>query len=367
MEGIILFLSTLIVSVIQVSIPFLVKRTVVFGVTVPMEHTNHAVIKRSKKLYSIITGVLVLGVLITFLVWSMRTTPTDVQMALMGLMLPLLVIVTSLVLYFYFHIKISKLKKEQRWFEGKKQVKISDLNIRAKDEMLPWYVVSLPILLTIGLMVFTVANYSQFPDQIPVHWGADGKPDAYTDKSALSVLSLPLILLVLQGMFLGIIELTKRSGFKIRPTNTQASKKRQMNLRKYTSWLLLLVSLLLTMLFSFLQVMTLYGNMFSDMMVMLVPLIFMFLTLAGAVVFAIKVGKVDSDLDEVVVTDQDDKVEEYDEDRYWIGGMIYFNKQDPSVLVEKRFGIGMTVNFARPMAYMVLVVPILLILLLSFL
>lgn len=367
MEGIILFLSTLIVSVIQVSIPFLVKRTVVFGVTVPMEHTKHEVIKRSKKIYSLITGVLTLGVLITFLVWSMSTSPSDVQMALAGMMLPLLVIVTSLALYFYFHVKISKLKKEKRWFEGKKQVKISDLTIRANDEMLPWYVVSLPVLLTIGLIAFTVANYNQFPDQIPVHWGADGKPDAYTEKSVLSVLSLPLILLVLQGMFVGITEMTKRSGIKIRPTNKQASKKRLMNLRKYTSWLLLLVSLLLTMLFSFLQVMTLYGNIFGDMMIMLVPLIFMFLTLAGSVVFAIKVGKVDSDLDEVVVTDQDYQIEEYDEDRYWIGGMIYFNKQDPSVLVEKRFGIGMTINFARPMAYMVLVVPILLILLLSFL
>jgi uncharacterized membrane protein len=31
--------------------------------------------------------------------------------------------------------------------------------------------------------------------------------------------------------------------------------------------------------------------------------------------------------------------------------MIYFNRQDPAFIVEKRFGIGYTVNCAHPLAW----------------
>ena len=33
------------------------------------------------------------------------------------------------------------------------------------------------------------------------------------------------------------------------------------------------------------------------------------------------------------------------DDSHWILGSIYFNRDDPSVFVERRFGIGWTINF----------------------
>jgi uncharacterized membrane protein len=44
-----------------------------------------------------------------------------------------------------------------------------------------------------------------------------------------------------------------------------------------------------------------------------------------------------------------------DDDAKWIWGLFYFNRSDPSIFVEKRIGIGYTVNFARPIAWIVLV------------
>lgn len=38
-------------------------------------------------------------------------------------------------------------------------------------------------------------------------------------------------------------------------------------------------------------------------------------------------------------------------DRYWRLGVFYFNRDDPAVIVEKRFGIGYTFNFARPASW----------------
>ncbi len=49
-----------------------------------------------------------------------------------------------------------------------------------------------------------------------------------------------------------------------------------------------------------------------------------------------------------------------DDARYWLGGVIYNNPDDPDLFVPKRFGIGMTVNFGRPAGKLFLLVPLLL-------
>ncbi len=41
-------------------------------------------------------------------------------------------------------------------------------------------------------------------------------------------------------------------------------------------------------------------------------------------------------------------------DQCWRAGMFYVNRTDPAVLVEKRFGIGYTLNFGRPAAWLLL-------------
>jgi uncharacterized membrane protein len=35
-------------------------------------------------------------------------------------------------------------------------------------------------------------------------------------------------------------------------------------------------------------------------------------------------------------------------DRYWKLGVFYFNPDDAAIVVEKRFGLGYSLNFARP-------------------
>jgi uncharacterized membrane protein len=41
-------------------------------------------------------------------------------------------------------------------------------------------------------------------------------------------------------------------------------------------------------------------------------------------------------------------------DRYWKLGVFYFNRDDSAVFVEKRFGLGYSLNFARPTAWLIL-------------
>jgi uncharacterized membrane protein len=43
-----------------------------------------------------------------------------------------------------------------------------------------------------------------------------------------------------------------------------------------------------------------------------------------------------------------------DDDRFWKLGVIYFNRNDPALLVPKRFGIGRTLNLGHPVAWVIL-------------
>lgn len=51
-----------------------------------------------------------------------------------------------------------------------------------------------------------------------------------------------------------------------------------------------------------------------------------------------------------------------DNSQYWRGGVFYVNRNDHRLLVEKRTGLGMTFNFAHPVAWALLAVIVAIIL-----
>ena len=44
-----------------------------------------------------------------------------------------------------------------------------------------------------------------------------------------------------------------------------------------------------------------------------------------------------------------------DDDEHWKLGVLYFNPGDASVFLPKRFGVGWTLNLARPSAWAIVV------------
>ncbi|MGM0902987.1 MAG: DUF1648 domain-containing protein [Bacillota bacterium] len=363
MAMMILFIVSLFLAILETAIPYLIKRTVVFGVTIPEGYTKDPRLSGFKKRYSIIVFCFSLVVLFSFLAWGTQGSPAEEQLFLVGMAIPFAIMFISLASYVYFHARTIQLKRAEKWGEDVKQVKITDLSVRSQDEMLPWYMYLFPMLVTLGVIIYTILHYPSLPEQIPTHWGPSGQPDAFTTKSPASVISLPLILLVMQGMFLIINESTKRSGIKLSATSTAASRIRQLTLRKYTSWFMFITSILITMLFAFLQLSVIHEGMFGESMMLAIPLLFLLVVLGGTMVFAVRVGRAGED----VSPDPVEGMTDLDEDQYWKGGLFYFNKNDLSIFVEKRFGVGMTLNFANPKGYLIVLGPLAVILVLSFL
>jgi uncharacterized membrane protein len=51
-----------------------------------------------------------------------------------------------------------------------------------------------------------------------------------------------------------------------------------------------------------------------------------------------------------------------DDERFWFGDIIYYNRDDANLFIPKRYGWGWTVNFAHPGGKLILVVMLLMIL-----
>lgn len=238
---------------------------------------------------------------------------------------------------------------------------MTDLSLRSQDTLLPWYLFALPMIVTVGVIAYSGFHYQLLPDRIPTHWGVNGKPDAFTDKPPFTAVSIPLIMLVTQGMFLGINEGKRNSGIKLSASSLNASRNRQLTLRKNSSIFMFFSSVLVTILFTFLQLSTIHQGLGRDTAMIVLPIAFLILMFIGVIWLAVKVGNADKQLDEAA----DGKIADYDEDENWKLGLFYFNKSDPSIFVEKRFGVGWSLNFANPIGYAIVFIPLVLVLLIA--
>ncbi|MCM3711796.1 DUF1648 domain-containing protein [Sporosarcina luteola] len=357
----------LFLTVMQAAIPYLLKNTIVFGVTIPEGYTDDKALVMFKKTYSAtIFSIGLIGLLI-YVFWTLGNHLPEEKIVFIGLILQFGILLISMGLYLYFHIKTMKRKRENKWGDNLKRVRVADLTSRSNDEMLPSLMFALPIPITLCLIVYTAIQYGAMPDMIPTHWGPNGQPDAFTVKSPFSVIAMLLILAIMQVMMLAINYFTKKSGVKLNASKRSTSRIQQLSFRKYTSWLLFLVSISMTVLFGFFQLTTIHENLGGPTLMMVMPLGFLFIMLIATAVYAFKVGqggsRVQLEFDEEPI----EGVTDYDDDAYWKAGVFYVNKNDPSIFVEKRFGVGWTLNFGNPIGYLIIIGPLLVILGIAFL
>ncbi|MCO7127233.1 DUF5808 domain-containing protein [Sporolactobacillus shoreicorticis] len=197
---------------------------------------------------------------------------------------------------------------------------------------LKWLFLLIPVFVaTLAVVWF---GYPYIADSIPTHFGISG-PDRWAVKSWHVVLS-PVVSELLLGV---LILFTRRAPASVKGNPNAAPGYAQY--RKMMNILLIVFCLLSEILF-FLMVLSFITPIrplwFSILFVVdLGFLIMMILLHARFVRSKHASGPI------------------LDDDGKWIWGIFYFNRYDPSIFVEKRVGIGFTVNMARPIAWIVLI------------
>ncbi|MEG0258666.1 MAG: DUF5808 domain-containing protein [Lysinibacillus sp.] len=346
---------------IQAVIPYIVRETIVFGVTVPEQNVCHPKLIAMKKRYTKVISILGIIIFLIMLVllaiqqWSEIGEAIILMSSIFGVM------GISMLIYWLNHQEVMRLKVSEAWGVELKQVRVVDLTARSRDEMLPWPFFAAPISVTIMLIVVTFFQYNQMPHQIAVHWGPSGEADAWTNKTYFTAISLPLVMLMMQFMLWGTVDSMKRSAIRVTANRKEESIESQLKTRKFASWFLMVAIYDLTMLLTTLQFSNIHPSIAKSPVLLPLFLIFTAIIFGSVIILVLKLRKWRLAYAENVKSE----IMDVDEDRFWKGGLIYINRQDPSVFVEKRFGVGWTMNLANPRGYIVIFLPLMILLLIS--
>ncbi len=207
-------------------------------------------------------------------------------------------------------------------------------------------------------VAYAWVHYADMPAIVPTHFGPSGQPDAWSPRSFWSVMLMPVVT-VLIPVSLGVMAcLTARAKRAIRRADGGVSLEAQMTFRRYTasylSGVVILISLMLTGIAIF-SVRTAIGigHGIPNWMMGFVILIVVY-AVGGGLFLAIRLGQGGSRLERQVAGAP--LTNGVADNRVWYLGGFYVNRDDPSIFVEKRFGIGYTVNFGNPKAVALVVV-----------
>ena len=157
-------------------------------------------------------------------------------------------------------------------------MRVVDVQFQQKLHLLPRVMFIIPMIVTVGLIIYTYMKYPEMPDMIPTHWGLSGQPDAFSEKTYFSSIAMLLMLLVLQGMFLMMSEGMKFSGARINPANKKTSLTQQLAFRKYTSWFALFISVSITLMLGYFHLQTIHPEIGSAWIMFAIPLTFLVAT-----------------------------------------------------------------------------------------
>jgi uncharacterized membrane protein len=221
----------------------------------------------------------------------------------------------------------------------------AELHPRRYADAVPWVWELLPAALIAATTVYLGQQYAGAPAVIPTHFDFNGHANAFAPKSIGSFFALVWVQLFMAVFLTGIALLL--IGSKAIPGQAEERFRR--------IWLRVLFGIkTLTIAYLGLIAALIGSNSgattLSPALLFIPAAVFLLLVLGGLTVVAVRTGQGGSRLGtpEETATDRMN-------DRYWKLGVIYVNRDDPSVFVEQRFGIGWTLNVGNPRGVLALV------------
>ncbi len=204
-----------------------------------------------------------------------------------------------------------------------------------KNIPLWWEIV--PILIIAATAAILAGTYASAPAMIAIHFNINNQPDSYAAKSIGSY-----FLIVWMQLFLWVLLTTLRIVFlNVRVARVEGSNEFPATMAKFIYSIEVLVLIGLGLLQIILYTTGAKSGIPAKIMILLLPGIF--------VLVAIFMRRYATILNER--SNSDDATD----DRYWIGGIVYHNPADPALFVERRFGVGYTLNVGNPWSWLIII------------
>jgi uncharacterized membrane protein len=221
---------------------------------------------------------------------------------------------------------------------------IIEVDLAAPRERMPGgpLLASFPLVCLAALGVWTGFHLDRLPPRFPMHWGIQG-PDRWVTTTPTTVFAFlalfASVCLLLIGIAWGLLHRSRRISTSGPGAAGERRFRRRVVLLIVVMEYLLLVPAWATLYQPGPAAMSLWG-------------LSMAIVIAGFVATILHAGQGGS---RKIVAAGAAPIGDRTPDACWKWGLFYVNPADPSILIEKRFGIGYTVNLGNRWTWIVLV------------
>lgn len=336
-------------GVILAITPYLMPSGECFAVTIPSARSHDRALVGYRRMYC---GIMVActAAMTAACVAAACLDPTHAFLAcfIVGM---LALIIFGYILMLVFRTKVQHIKQERGWqAQRQRSAAIIGPDGHVPHPISMWwnllYVPVFAVTLAIGY-----AGYQRMPEHIPPQVDLSGETTHTIAKSPMAIW-LPLLMFGLLAAVLIFTQYVIAHSKKGVDVNDPESSAYAYGLyARAWSVFTLVAGLIVCMLAPIMELS--FAGALSPRQAMIIVFGVLIFVIGGSATLSIALGQNGS---KVRITQRGDMDIPSDDDAHWKLGVFYANHDDASVFVPKRFGIGWTVNIARPATWALFVV-----------
>ena len=333
-------------GIMTIVTPFLMRRGEVFAVTVPDTAAHDPYLRRLKRCYALIMSALT-AVLTAVGAFGAFTGDAGLALAVLCVGM-LLLCVGSYGLMLYFRAKVQSYKKEQGWQASAREsvAVVGDAPV-SRAVSLKWNLLYLPVI-AVTLAIGAV-GYAQMPDLIPQHMNFQGEVTEYMEKTPFTIL-VPALIVAFVAACMAFAHWTiLRSKRPSNPSAPATSALAYGMFARAQSILLVAGGLALSLLGPVMELSFIGVIGWGQAGVFVVALALVIVV--GSIVISLVYGQGGSRVFSRMAASERLLA---DDDEHWKLGVFYYNPDDASLFLPERFGIGWTMNWARPAVWAIM-------------
>jgi uncharacterized membrane protein len=265
------------------------------------------------------------------------------QVAPQLLLLPL-----TMLLYVVFYRQAKRLElveEHQRFASALKTRRLADYTSLALEVAI--------VVLTIAPVLLLVHYYPQLPERIPVHWNWKGQANEWASKSYFTVFSLAGMLIYMQGLILAV----KHGVLGVKMTLPAEHAEEYLRLKeaslalmvRFMDWIRLMLGIMMGSLAANIAFTAVDRLRFLSGVATTAAWVSALLMVIAVIFSIYRFYRIDRELKAQVGRIYVQR--RRDASHWYLGGLIYFNREDPALWVEKLVGWGYTCNLGNKWFY----------------
>lgn len=222
---------------------------------------------------------------------------------------------------------------------------------------LAWRALQLgPFAILLAAAIYIRMNWARIPARFPIHWGLDGRPNGWSTRSFVGIYGFWLVGFSVCALSALISYATVHWTRQMRAGDPDAANEHRC--RRAQLGVQLAVEYVMAVIFSGVPFGAMGPHPEQEPKGVGFFVLGLFAFIFAVFAILIRTGQAGENLakagagSDLPVPGR--PIGDRTPDECWKAGIFYVNRNDPALMVEKRFGIGYTLNFGRPAAWLLL-------------